>query len=88
MAARRPVVASRIGQLRSLIVDGTNGLFCQPGHAGSLAEQILRLHDDPGLRQRLGAEARATILGAHTWQHVVQQILRAAQLTPAATPQS
>lgn len=85
MAAQRPVVASRIGQLRSLIVDGTNGLFCQPGHAGSLAEQILRLHDEPGLRQRLGAEARATILGAHTWGHVVHNILRAAELTPAAT---
>jgi glycosyltransferase involved in cell wall biosynthesis len=87
MAAQRPVVASHIGQLRSLIVDGTNGLFCQPGHAGSLAEQILRLHDDPGLRQQLGAAARATILGAHTWQHVVQHILRAAQLTPTATAQ-
>lgn len=86
MAAHLPVVASRIGQLRSLIQDGQNGLFCQPGHAGSLAQQILRLHDEPALRLKLGAAAHATILGAHTWQHVVQRILGAAGLFPSVTP--
>lgn len=78
MAARRATVASGIGQLRSLIVDGANGLLCRPGDPNALADAILRLHDDPGLRDRLGRAARETILAAHTWDHVVDRTLAAA----------
>ena len=44
------------------------------------------LDDEPALRLKLGAAAHATILGAHTWQHVVQRILGAAGLFPFVTP--
>jgi glycosyltransferase involved in cell wall biosynthesis len=79
MAAGRAVIASRIGQLVRLIRHGENGLLCEPGDTEELARQLARLHGDAGLRARLGAAARQTILGGHTWRHVAGRILALAE---------
>lgn len=82
MAAARPVVASRIGQLAELIRDGHTGLLCPPGDAGALAQTIDRLRGDPTLRRRLGQTARAAVLREHTWAAVVRRILALAGSAP------
>jgi glycosyltransferase involved in cell wall biosynthesis len=84
MAAARPVVASRIGQLAHLIKDGIDGLLCPPGDAVALAAALERLHDDPVLRERLGRAARATVLRDHTWDAVARRILNVAARVPVA----
>jgi len=56
MARARPVVASRVGGLGQAVVDGRTGLLVEPGDVDGLARALRRLHDDPGLRARLGAE--------------------------------
>ncbi len=58
MAAARPVIASRIGALGDLIVDGETGLLVEPGDHAGLAAAMQRLHDDPGLATRMGRRAR------------------------------
>jgi ATP-binding cassette subfamily B protein len=83
MAAGLPIVASRIGQLATLIDHEGNGLLCQPGDAESLAAAIRRLREEPGLAARLGANARQTIGAQHTWDHVAQRILEFATPKPA-----
>jgi glycosyltransferase involved in cell wall biosynthesis len=75
MAAGLPVVASRIGQLEDVIEHETNGLLSPPGHAEALAAALDRLRNDPGLRARLGQEARNSVLREHTWDSVVARIL-------------
>lgn len=80
MAARRAIVASDIGQIGSLVEHGVHGLLCPPGDPGALATAILRFHDDPDLRRRLGLSARETILANHTWDQVVSRTLAAAGL--------
>jgi glycosyltransferase involved in cell wall biosynthesis len=75
MAAGLPVVASRIGQLRTLIESEGNGLLVPPGDAGTLAGALERLLKDPELRSRLGRSARATVLRQYTWDGVAQRIL-------------
>jgi len=80
MAAGLPVVASRIGQLRTLIEPESNGLLVEPGDAKALAEALERLRNDPELRARLGQSARAMVLRTHTWDAVVQRILNVAAL--------
>jgi glycosyltransferase involved in cell wall biosynthesis len=75
MAAGLPVVASRVGQLARLIRDGENGLLVPPGDAAALADALARLHDDPGLRARLGRRARADVLLEHTWGATVRRVL-------------
>jgi glycosyltransferase involved in cell wall biosynthesis len=75
MAAGLPVVASRIGQVANVIQHEKTGLLCSPGSSADCARAVERLRDDPVLRQRLGAEARAAVLEKHTWEAVVNRIL-------------
>lgn len=75
MAAGLPVVASKVGQLRSLIQDGVTGILCPPGDAAALSTALARLGADLDLRVRLGQAAREAILQYHTWDAVVARIL-------------
>jgi glycosyltransferase involved in cell wall biosynthesis len=69
MAAARPIVASRLGQIADIITDGENGLLVEPGEAGALARAIERLAGDESLRAHLGAGARRTVIERYTWKH-------------------
>jgi glycosyltransferase involved in cell wall biosynthesis len=75
MAASLPVVASRIGQLDGLLVDGVNGLLCPPGDGGALTGALARLSRDPDYGMRLGQAARETVCRDHTWNAVVAKLL-------------
>jgi glycosyltransferase involved in cell wall biosynthesis len=59
MAAELPVVASDVGGLAELVVDGESGILVPPGDPESLAEALRRLIGDRDLRRKLGAAARA-----------------------------
>lgn len=86
LAAARPIVASRIGQLDGLIRHDVNGLLCPPGNPSALAAAIERLRRSPELRARLGQSARATVLEKHTWAAVAARILALARRTTRTTP--
>ena len=47
-----PVVASSIGGLTELVIDGETGLHFAAGDPASLAGQVRRLWDDAALRQQ------------------------------------
>jgi glycosyltransferase involved in cell wall biosynthesis len=66
MARGLPAIATPVGGLPELIADGVNGLLVPPGDVEALASAILRLADDPALRQRLGTAARQTILDRYS----------------------
>jgi len=61
MAAGLPVVASRVGGLPELVVEGETGLLVAPGNPEELATALARLLDDPALRERLGSAGRARV---------------------------
>lgn len=69
MAAARPVIASRVGGAVELIDDGASGLLVPPDHVAALRAAIVRLIDDPPLRQRLGQAARQRA-ERYDWQQV------------------
>jgi glycosyltransferase involved in cell wall biosynthesis len=54
-AAGRPVIASNIGGLIDIVVDGVTGILVPPGNREAMAAALLRLIDDAGLRERMGA---------------------------------
>jgi glycosyltransferase involved in cell wall biosynthesis len=56
------VVASRLSGIPELVADEQSGLLVTPGDAGALAQALERLHNDAGLRQRLGEAARQKVL--------------------------
>jgi GT2 family glycosyltransferase/glycosyltransferase involved in cell wall biosynthesis len=55
-----PVIGSRIGGIPELINDGRNGLLFEPRDVDGLHRALVRLLDEPGLRQTLTAGAGAT----------------------------
>jgi glycosyltransferase involved in cell wall biosynthesis len=59
MAAGLPVVATRVGGVPELVVDGETGLLVPPGDARALAAALRTLLGDRELRLRLGAAGRA-----------------------------
>lgn len=56
-----PSVASRIYGITDAVDDGKTGLLFKPGDAGELAHKLLRLIDDPELRNSMGLQAKARV---------------------------
>jgi glycosyltransferase involved in cell wall biosynthesis len=65
MSCGLPVVATRIGGIPEIIDDGRNGLLVPPNDPKGLAESLLALARDDGLRARLGGKARQTAIERH-----------------------
>ena len=64
MAAALPVVATRVGGVPEVVVDGETGLLVEPEDAAGLAEALDRVASDEAFRQRLG-QAGATRIVEH-----------------------
>jgi glycosyltransferase involved in cell wall biosynthesis len=77
LAMGKGIVASRLGQVGEVIIDGENGLLVEPGDADELAHAIDRLAADRGLRQRLGEAARKTAVERYTWRHNAARVFDA-----------
>lgn len=78
MAAGRAIVASRVGLLPELLVDGKNALLFKPGDPEALARKLLTLKANPALREKLGKNAQLTAK-SYTWENNARQIVRIAQ---------
>jgi UDP-glucose:(heptosyl)LPS alpha-1,3-glucosyltransferase len=75
MAAGLPVVTSRAAGAGELITPGTDGLLTgRAWDVPALAEHLAALRDDPGLRDRLGAAARARVEPL-TWDRTAAETL-------------
>lgn len=74
MAAGLPVVASSIGQIKSLVQNKSNGLLCSPGDLNDLISAFHFLKENPVLRKRLGTQARETVLNRFTWDKVAKKV--------------
>lgn len=79
MAMARPVIASRLGQIADVMIDGKNGLLVEPGNASALAAAIKRLAGDEALRARLGGAARQAVINNYTWRHNAARVFDAAE---------
>lgn len=81
LAAGMPIIASAEGQIPSIIDDGRTGILVPPGEPEPLAAALIRLAEDPGLRERLGDQARGDAVERFSWTGVLARITAA--LPPA-----
>ncbi len=75
MACGLPCVATRVGGSEDLISDGLNGLLVEPEHPLQMAQALRRVIEDPQLAQKLGQEARATVVRSYQLNSIAKQCL-------------
>jgi glycosyltransferase involved in cell wall biosynthesis len=59
-ACARPIVATDVGGVRTVVEDGVSGLIVPPGDPDALADRLQTLLGDHALADRLGRSARLT----------------------------
>ena len=58
MACQKPIIASRIGGIPSVIDNGVNGVLIPPGSVSKLAEKVIFLLNNKGFADKLARNAR------------------------------
>jgi len=76
LAAGRPVVAPRLGQLNELIDHGVTGLLYDAGDLNALVESLHSLLSDPRRRIAMGANARRHAVASLSWDSVVARAVK------------
>lgn len=83
MAMEKAVVVSDTRALCDIVMDGETGLHFRKGDVDALARVLARLIADPGLRARLGAQARQWVIANRSWDamgaRVVEQYREAVE---------
>ncbi len=75
MACGTPVVASKLGGIKSIISSGENGLLIDPSDAGEFADAISLLLKDQRLAERLGKAGHRTIQDHFSWEAIAERYL-------------
>lgn len=65
-ACGKPIVATRVGGIPEIVIDGRNGFLVEPGDVAALAASVQRLIEDTALRQRMGQEAYDRVVQGFT----------------------
>lgn len=71
MASGLPVVASRVGGVPQLVLDGQTGSLVPPADSAALAAALGAYVDDPAMRARHGAAGRAHVQAHYSVQAMV-----------------
>lgn len=89
MLMQVPVIATAVGGVREVVVDGVDGLICEPRDVAAWAQAIVSLLDDPVRRREMGEQGRrrasdafSPARHAHGMLGVFQRILPAPRTAP------
>src|SRR5262249_1220375 len=94
MALGRPVIATGVGRVPSVIRHGATGLIVPPGNSGELARRLLELLDQPTRARALGARARQLVMDEYSVENMVRKTVQvyrevvAAEALPQAAAQN
>jgi glycosyltransferase involved in cell wall biosynthesis len=75
-AAGLPVIASNVGGVSEIVLDGETGFLVPPNDVGALVERLVQLIADPTLRSRMGQAGRAFVRAHYDWQANTAQMER------------
>ena len=73
MAAGKAVVATRVGGVPEVVVNGVTGLLVPPRDPGALADAVVRLLRDPELRRRMGEGGQERVRERFSVERMVRQ---------------
>jgi starch synthase len=73
MACEAPVVATAVGGIPEIVVDGETGYLVPPDDSCALAERINAVLADERLQRRFGKAGRARVLDRFSWTAVAER---------------
>ena len=76
------MISTRAGSLGDLVTDGVDGILCEPGSVGSLADALHRFYA-AGVPERLRAAVRPVDPEPY-WTHYLDTLLAAAGQSASA----
>ncbi len=74
MATGLPVIVSKIGFIKDYVKKDYNGLFFPKNSAKILAAKLEKLLQDQTLREKLGRNARKTVIYSFSWERSINRI--------------
>ena len=69
------MVASDVGDMEEIVVDGETGFLTKPGDAEEIAFHVTRILKDVGLGKKLGEEGRAHVKQNFNYDAVVEKVI-------------
>ncbi len=79
MAARVPVIASRVSALPEIVENGVTGFLTEPANASALAECLLDVLNNPALAREMGENGRRRLEAEFGVQRMVDGTLKVYQ---------
>jgi glycosyltransferase involved in cell wall biosynthesis len=75
MSCQVPVVATRVGGMQEIAEGSEVGLLVEPGDAQALADAIIRLLSNEGLRRSIGKAGRQRAIECFSWDRIAKELL-------------
>lgn len=70
-----PVVATDVGDVKEIILEGETGFLASPGDSEGIASQVARILKDKGLVKRLGETGRTHVEKNFTYEAVTNKVI-------------
>ncbi|MFH1620601.1 MAG: glycosyltransferase family 4 protein [Patescibacteria group bacterium] len=67
MAAGIPIIGTPVGGIPDFLIDGETGVFCKPHDPESIAMAVLRIQEEPGLREKLVINGNDLVSREYEW---------------------
>ena len=74
MAAKVPVIATRVGAAPEMIEDGKNGFLVEPANSVKITKAILKLQNNDRLRQEFAIQGHQTVLKQFDLDKMVREV--------------
>ena len=74
MAAGVPIVGTPVGGIPDFLMDGETGVFCQPRDPDSIAQAVMRIQTEAGLKEKIVEHASRIVKEKYEWNQIADQI--------------
>lgn len=76
MAVEKPVIATRVGEIKRVIADNVNGILINPNDVQQLVQRTDQLIKDKNMRINMGIEARKSVIKKYSSTKMVRNYCR------------
>ncbi len=76
MACSRPVVSTKVGGIKDVVIDGATGFLVRAGDSDELAEKTNLLLSDRKLAETMGRKGRERVEAEFSWSRIAEKTIK------------